>query len=207
MFDRSKYGRVLVPIVTPFATDESVDHAKLKGLANYLVDKNLADSLILGGSNGEFFTETFAERVAVFETVKDAVGARIPLLPHVGCPSTSETIALAKEAMGFGFDSAMVVAPYYTRPTAHELYAHYARIAEAVPALNIMIYNIPTFAGVNVDPETTGRLAAKYPNIVAIKEEAEHNPKQTTRFLDATPESFVIYNGNNTMILEAYSQG
>jgi 4-hydroxy-tetrahydrodipicolinate synthase len=207
MYDRSKYGRVLVPIVTPFAADESIDHGRLAALANYLVDRNLADSLILTGSNGEFFSETFAERVAIFATLKEAVGARIPLIPHVGCVSTRETIELAREAVGFGFDAAMIVTPYYTRPTAPELYAHYAAVAEAVPALDIIIYNIPTFAGVNVDPETMGRLAHKYPNIVAMKEEAEHNPKQITRFIAATPDDFVIYNGNNTMILEAYSQG
>ena len=117
-----------------------------------------------------------------------------------------ETIALARKAADIGMDTVMIVAPYYTRPAQQELYAHYAEIAEAVPATNIMVYNIPIFTGVNVDPATLGRLA-RYPNIVAVKEEAELNPKQITGFLNATPETFIIYNGDDTMILEAYAQG
>jgi 4-hydroxy-tetrahydrodipicolinate synthase len=72
--------------------------------------------------------------------------------------------------------------------------------------VNIMLYNIPIFTGVNLDPATVGRLA-ELPNIVAIKEEAELNPKQITAFLNATPEHFIVYNGDDTMILEAYAQG
>ena len=100
----------------------------------------------------------------------------------------------------------MIVAPYYTKPSQQELYAHYMKIAEALPSLNIMLYNIPIFTGVNLDPETVGKLA-QVKNIVAIKEEAELNPKQITGFLNATPEDFIIYNGDDTMILEAYAQG
>jgi 4-hydroxy-tetrahydrodipicolinate synthase len=206
MFDKTKYGRILVPILTPFAADQSVDHAALKGLATYLVDNKMADSLVLSGTTGEFHTQLFAERVAIFETVKAAVGGRVPLVAGVGCASTMETIALAKKALEMGFETAMVVAPYYTKPAQQELYAHYAEVAQAVPALNIMVYNIPIFTGVNVDPATLGALA-KFPNIVAVKEEAELNPKQITGFLNATPESFIIYNGDDTMILEAYAQG
>jgi 4-hydroxy-tetrahydrodipicolinate synthase len=206
MFDKTKYGRILVPILTPYAADQSVDHVALKHLATYLIDNRMADSLVLSGTTGEFHTQVFAERVAIFETVKAAVGGRVPLVAGVGCTSTMETIALAKKAQEIGIDTVMVVAPYYTKPAQQELYAHYAEIAEAVPSLNIMVYNIPIFTGVNVDPATLGALA-KFANIVAVKEEAELNPKQITGFLNATPESFIIYNGDDTMILEAYAQG
>lgn len=206
MFDKEKYGCILVPVVTPYAEDQSVDHVKLAALAEHLVAKGLADTLILSGTTGEFHTQTFAERVAIFETVVKAVGGRIPLIAGVGCTSTIETIALAKEAERIGFDTVMVVAPYYTKPAQQELEAHYREIAAAVPNLSIMLYNIPIFTGVNLDPATVGRLA-QIDNIVAIKEEAELNPKQITAFLNATPEDFIIYNGDDTMILEAYAQG
>ncbi|MDR3437847.1 4-hydroxy-tetrahydrodipicolinate synthase [Telmatospirillum sp.] len=207
MFDKTKYGRILVPMLTPFAADQSVDLAKCKSLATYLVEKNMADTLILSGTTGEFHTQTFAERVSVFEAVKQAVGGKIPLIAGVGCPSTMETIALAKKAQALGFETVMIVAPYYTKPAQQELYAHYAEIAEAVPTLNLILYNIPIFTGVNLEPCTVGKLARKYANIVAIKEEAELNPKQMTAFLNATPENFIVYNGDDTMILEAYTQG
>jgi 4-hydroxy-tetrahydrodipicolinate synthase len=206
MLDKDKFGPIHVPIVTPFATDQSVDHAKLKHLAMFLVEKKMADTLILSGTTGEFHTQTFDERVAIFETVTDAVGGQIPLVAGVGCASTIETIALAKKAEGLGFKTVMIVAPYYTKPTQQELYAHYVEVAEAVPALNIMLYNIPIFTGVNLDPATVGRLSRLH-NIVAIKEEAELNPKQITAFLNATPEDFIVYNGDDTMILESYAQG
>ncbi len=206
MFDKAKYGRILVPILTPYAADQSVDHTALKKLAVHLVDNKLCDSLVLSGTTGEFHTQRFEERVAIFESVKAAVAGRVPLIAGVGSASTIETAALAKKAVEMGFDTAMVVAPYYTKPTQRELYAHYTEIARAVPTLNIMVYNIPIFTGVNVDPATLGALAT-LPNIVAVKEEAELNPKQITGFLNATPESFIIYNGDDTMILEAYAQG
>ena len=206
MFDKAKYGRILVPILTPYAADQSVDHVALKGLATYLLDNKMADSLILSGTTGEFHTQLFAERVAIFETVKKAVGDRTQMIAGVGCTSTMETIALAKKALEMGFETAMIVAPYYTKPAQQELYAHYAEIAQAVPALDILVYNIPIFTGVNINPATLGALA-KFPNVVGVKEEAELNPKQITGFLNATPESFIIYNGDDTMILEAYAQG
>ena len=206
MFNKDTYGRILIPIVTPYAADQSVDHGKLAALAQYLVDKKRADTVILSGTTGEFHTQTFEERVAIFRTVKAAVGGKIPMIAGVGCAATPETIRLAKEAEGLGFETVMVVAPYYTKPAQQELYGHFEAIAKAMPKLNIMLYNIPIFTGVNLDPATVGRLAA-FDNIVAIKEEAELNPKQMTAFLNATPEDFIVYNGDDTMVLEAYAQG
>jgi 4-hydroxy-tetrahydrodipicolinate synthase len=99
----------------------------------------------------------------------------------------------------------MVVAPYYTKPNQEQLYNHYQKVAEAVN-VDILVYNIPIFTGVNVNPETLAELA-KIKNIVGVKEEAELNAKQITAFLNATPEDFIIYNGDDTMVIEAYAQG
>jgi 4-hydroxy-tetrahydrodipicolinate synthase len=99
----------------------------------------------------------------------------------------------------------MIVAPYYTKPTQEELYAHFAEVADKVDA-ELMVYNIPIFTGVNVDPSTLGRLS-RIENIVAVKEEAELNPKQTTEYLLSTPDEFIVYCGDDTMISEAFIQG
>lgn len=192
-------------MVTPFKEDQSVDYEKAKQLARYLVEKKKGDCLILSGTTGEFHTMTFDERVKLFEVVKEAVGAHIPLMAGVGCASTIETIRLAKKAEELGFELVMIVAPYYARPNQEELYVHYRKVAEAV-GVKILLYNIPIFTGVNIEPETVAKLA-EIPNIVGIKEEAELNPKQVTRYLNATPEDFIVYNGDDTMILEAYAQG
>jgi len=205
-FNKDTYGKILIPMVTPFAENQSVDFAKAKKLAQFLVDKKKGDTLILSGTTGEFHTQSFDERVQLFEVVKKAVGGKIPLIAGIGCTSTIETIALGKKAQALGFETVMIVAPYYTKPSQRELYAHYVKIAAALPSLNILLYNIPIFTGVNLNPEMVGKLA-RIKNIVAIKEEAELNPKQITAFLNATPENFIIYNGDDTMILEAYAQG
>ena len=206
VFKKETYGKILIPMVTPFAEDQSVDYAKAKKLAQYLVDNKKGDTLILSGTTGEFHTQSFDERVKLFEAVKGAVGGKIPLIAGIGCTSTIETIGLGKKAISLGFETVMIVSPYYTKPSQQELYAHFMKVAEALPSLNIMLYNIPIFTGVNLDPEMVGKLA-QIENIVAIKEEAELNPKQITGFLNATPEDFIIYNGDDTMILEAYAQG
>jgi 4-hydroxy-tetrahydrodipicolinate synthase len=205
MFNKDKYGKILVPMVTPFKEDQSVDYEAAVSIAQKLVNDKLADSIILTGTTGEFFTMTFEERVEMFRVIKEAVGAQIPLIAGTGCASTPETIALSKKAEELGYELIMVVAPYYTKPNQEQLYNHYKRVAEAVN-VDILVYNIPIFTGVNVNPETLTELA-KIKNIVGVKEEAELNAKQITAFLNATPEDFIIYNGDDTMVIEAYAQG
>jgi 4-hydroxy-tetrahydrodipicolinate synthase len=205
MFNKDKYGKILVPMVTPFKEDQSVDYEAAVSIAQKLVNDKLADSLILTGTTGEFFTMTFDERVEMFRVIKEAVGAQIPLIAGTGCASTVETIALSKKVEELGYELIMVVAPYYTKPNQEQLYNHYKKVAEAIN-VDLLVYNIPIFTGVNVNPETLTELA-KIPNIVGVKEEAELNAKQITAFLNATPEDFIIYNGDDTMVIEAYAQG
>ena len=202
---KQKYGKILVPLVTPFREDQSIDYDAAVSIAHRLVDTNMADSIILSGTTGEFFTQSFDERVKLFQVIKEAVGSKIPLIAGTGAASTKEAVELTKKAAELGFELVMVVAPYYTKPNQEELYNHFATVAKAAD-VSIMLYNIPIFTGVNVDPVTVGRLA-EIPNIVGIKEEAELNPKQMTAFLNATPEDFIVYNGDDTMVLEAYVQG
>lgn len=205
MFDKEKYGKILTPLVTPFKEDQSVDYAAAVSIAEKLIVDQQADSIILTGTTGEFFTMSFEERVKLFKVIKDAVGNKIPLMAGVGCASTIETMALAKKAEELGFEIMMVVSPYYTKPTQKELYNHFEKVAESVN-IQMMLYNIPIFTGVNINPETVAELS-EIENIIAVKEEAELNPKQMTEFINATPDNFIIYCGDDPMILEAFAQG
>ena len=205
MFDKEKYGKILTPLVTPFKEDQSVDYEAAVSIAEKLIADQQADSIILSGTTGEFFTMSFEERVKLFKVIKDAVGNKIPLMAGVGCASTIETIALAKKAAEIGFEIMMVVSPYYAKPTQKELYNHFKKVAESVN-IPMMLHNIPIFTGVNINHETVAQLS-KIENIIAIKEEAELNPKQMTEFINITPEDFIIYCGDDTMILEAFAQG
>jgi len=205
MFNKEKYGKILTPMVTPFKEDQSVDYEATASIAKKLVEDNMADTIVVSGTTGEFFTMSFEERVKLFKVIKEAIGDKIPLIAGVGCASTIETMALAKKAEELGFESVMVVSPYYTKPSQNQLYLHFKTVAESVN-INIMVYNIPIFAGVNVNPETLAKLA-EIENIVAVKEEAELNPKQMTDFINSTPDDFIVYCGDDTMVLEAYAQG
>jgi len=205
MFDKEKYGKILVPMVTPFKEDQSVDYEAAVSIAEKLIEDNKADSIILSGTTGEFFTMSFEERVELFKVIKEDVGDKIPLIAGVGSVSTIETIALAKKAEELGYTTAMIVSPYYAKPTQNELYNHFKKVAESVH-IQLMLYNIPIFTGVNIDPETVVKLS-QIENIIAIKEEAELNPKQMTEFINITSDDFIIYCGDDTMVLEAFAQG
>lgn len=205
MFNKDHYGKILIPMITPFKKDQSVDYEAAASVAEKLIEEKKADSLILTGTTGEFFSMNFDERARIFEVVKNAVGDKIPLIAGTAVVSTIETIALSKKAEELGYDLVMVVSPYYTRPSQKELYNHFKKIAEEIE-IDLILYNIPLFTGVNINPETAAELA-KIPNIVGIKEEAEINPKQITEFINITPEDFIIYCGDDAMILEAFAEG
>jgi len=205
MFDKEKYGKILTPLVTPFKEGQSVDYEAAVSIAEKLIEDNKADSIILSGTTGEFFTMSFEERVKLFKVIKDAVGNKIPLMAGVGCASTIETMDLAKKAEELGFEIMMVVSPYYTKPTQKELYNHFKKVAESVN-IQMVLYNIPIFTGVNINPETVAKLS-EIENIIAVKEEAELNPKQISEFINITPDDFIIYCGDDSMILEAFTQG
>lgn len=205
MFDKEKYGKILVPMVTPFKEDQSVDYESAVQIAEKLIKDHLADSLIISGTTGEFFSMNVEERVQLFQTIKDAVGTKIPLIAGTACISTIETIQLTRIVEKIGYETVMIASPYYTKPNQGELFNHFKSVANAT-SMNITLYNIPIFTGVNLNPETVARLS-EIRNIVAIKEEAELNPKQITEFVNNTPDDFVIYCGDDTMIIESYAQG
>jgi 4-hydroxy-tetrahydrodipicolinate synthase len=205
MFNKDKYGKILVPMITPFKQDQGVDYDAAVSVAEKLVDEKKADSLILTGTTGEFFTMTSDERAKVFEVVKEAVGDKIPLVAGTGCASTPETVLLSKKAEDLGYELVMVLSPYYTKPSQTELRNHFKTVAASIK-IDMIMYNIPIFCGVNINPEIVAELAG-IDNIVGIKEEAELNPKQMTDYINVTPEDFIIYCGDDVMILEAFAQG
>jgi 4-hydroxy-tetrahydrodipicolinate synthase len=99
----------------------------------------------------------------------------------------------------------MVLSPYYTKPSQAELCNHFKKVAEAID-IDMIMYNIPIFTGVNITPDMVAELS-KIPNIVGIKEEAELHPKQMTEYMNKTSDDFVIYCGDDVMVLEAFAQG
>ena len=203
-----KYGKILLPLITPYDAAEEVDYEKYAELINYVIDNDVCDSLIVTGTTGEASLLTFDERVKLMETAVKAAAGRKPVIAGTGCASTKETIALTKKAEELGIELALIVCPFYNKPTQEGIYRHFKAIAESVK-IDILLYNIPIFVGVNLEPETVGRLAA-ISNIVGIKDEAGINPTQITDFFLATAEAdpdFAIYNGDDVMLLPTIVQG
>ena len=146
----SPFGRVLCAMITPFTAEGTLDRAGAQELAAHLVAEG-CDGLVLNGTTGESPTTTDGEKAELITAVREAVGARIPLIAGVG-----------------GADAVLVVAPYYSRPPQEAVAAHFRAVADA-SGLPVLLYDIPGRTGTRIDPETILRLAG-HPRIVGVKD-------------------------------------
>jgi 4-hydroxy-tetrahydrodipicolinate synthase len=158
----------LVAIVTPFKNGQ-VDEQALGDLIEFQIT-NGTDGIVPCGTSGESATLTYEEHDRVIEFTVEATRRRVPVIAGTGSNSTDEAITLTKHAKQAGADGALLICPYYNKPTQEGLYRHYKAIAEAVD-LPLVVYNIPSRTSVNIQPTTIARLSSIH-NIVAIKEGA-----------------------------------
>ncbi|TGZ18815.1 4-hydroxy-tetrahydrodipicolinate synthase 1 [Streptomyces sp. S816] len=163
----SPFGRVLCAMITPFTAAGALDRAGAQELAAHLVAEG-CDGLVLNGTTGESPTTTDGEKAELITAVREAVGARIPLIAGVGTADTRHTTELALAAEKAGADAVLVVAPYYSRPPQEAVAAHFRTVADA-SGLPVLLYDIPGRTGTRIDPETILRLA-DHPRIVGVKD-------------------------------------
>lgn len=156
----------IVALVTPFE-DGGVDYNKLQELVEYHID-NGTNGIVPCGTTGESPTLSHEEHELVVKTVIDKVNGKIPVIAGTGSNSTSETLTLTRHAEKAGADGALIITPYYNKPTQNGLYAHYKAITDATD-IPVVIYNVPSRTGVSITPETVARLSA-LETIVGIKE-------------------------------------
>jgi 4-hydroxy-tetrahydrodipicolinate synthase len=159
----------ITPLVTPFAADGALDLEAVASLIDWQLTQG-THGISVGGSTGEPTSQTIDERIAVMRAAAQAIDDRVPFLPGTGSARLDETYALCEEAQRLGAAAALVVTPYYARPTQRGLFDWYARVAQAFPDLPILVYNVPIRAAVDITPATVGRLRRAHPNIVGIKE-------------------------------------
>jgi 4-hydroxy-tetrahydrodipicolinate synthase len=191
-------------LVTPFLDDGALDEAALIGLVNWQVESGI-DFLIPCGTTGEASTLSEAEHVRVVEIVVSAVAGRVPI--YAGCThnATSEAVARAKRlAKVAGLSGLLTANPYYNRPGQEGQYQHFRAIAEAVD-LPILLYNIPSRTGVNLDAATALRLA-EITNIIGIKE-SSGNIAQITELIVNAPRGFVVFAGDDGVALDVIGLG
>ena len=182
----------IVAIATPFKKGK-VDEEALRGLIEFQI-KNGTDGIVPCGTTGESPVLTHKEHDRVIEITVAAVKKRVPVIAGTGSNSTDECIRLTRHAYEVGADGALIVAPYYNRPTQEGLYQHYKLIAEKVP-IPIIVYNIPSRTGVNITPETMAKLS-KIKNIVGVKE-AAGSLQQMQEMITACGPDFSVLSGDD----------
>jgi 4-hydroxy-tetrahydrodipicolinate synthase len=192
----------IVAIVTPFKKGK-VDEAALRKLIEFQI-KNGTDGIVPCGTTGESSTLSHEEHDRVIEIAIDAVNKRVPVIAGTGSNSTAEAIRLTRHACKAGADGALMVAPYYNRPTQEGLYHHYKAVAEAVP-IPIIVYNIPGRTGVNINPDTLARLS-RIKNIVGVKE-ASGSIKQMSDVISLCGPNFDVLSGDDLFTLPLMAMG
>lgn len=197
------WGRLLTAIVTPFETSGGVNYPEMARIANHLADTGTT-GVVVCGTTGESPTLTHEEKLGCFRTVQEAVGARVAVVAGTGTNNTEESIGLTREAEAMGLDGAMLVSPYYNKPTQEGLYQHFKAVAEKTN-LPVLIYNIAGRTAVNLETLTLRRLA-DIPSIVAVKE-ASGNLNQITEVCEQMPEVFRVYSGDDALTLPILAVG
>jgi 4-hydroxy-tetrahydrodipicolinate synthase len=182
----------IVAIVTPFRND-AIDEEKLRELVEFQI-ANGTDGIVPCGTTGEASTLDYEEHDRVIEIVVQQANKRVPVIAGTGSNSTKEAIEMTAHARKIGADGALLVTPYYNKPSQEGLYRHYRAVAEAVPLPQIL-YNVPGRTGVNLLPETVARLA-DISNIVAIKE-ATGSLQQASEVLALCGDKLDVLSGDD----------
>ena len=181
-------------LVTPMLEDSSVDYASLRKLIDWHIAEG-TDCIGVVGTTGESPTVNVEEHREIIRVSVEQAKGRVPIMAGCGANSTAEAIELAKFARSVGADCQLQVVPYYNKPTQEGLYQHFKAIAEAVPDLPVILYNVPGRSVADMLHETVLRLA-QVPGIVGIKE-ATGNIERAQWLIRDLPKEFAVYSGDD----------
>jgi 4-hydroxy-tetrahydrodipicolinate synthase len=199
-----KFRGTATALVTPFKLDGSLDEAALRRLVDFQI-KGGIDALVPVGTTGENPTLNAEEQARVIETVIDQTRGRVMVFAGAGSNSTREAIEKARFAKSAGADAALVVGPYYNKPTQEGYFQHYRAIGEAVD-IPIIVYNVPGRTGGNIEAATVLRMAREIPNVVMVKE-ASGNMAQIMEIARHKPKHFSLVSGDDAFTLPLMSVG
>lgn len=198
------FGRLVTAMVTPFDQNLQIDWEQLQRLMDYLIEEQHNDSLVICGTTGESPTLTEEEKIKLFEFAVEYAKGRCNIIAGTGSNDTAHTIHLTQAAEKIGVDGILLVVPYYNRPSQEGLYQHFKAIAEAT-RLPIMLYNIPSRTGSNLETSTTIKLS-QIPNIVATKESVS-DFDHISQLVYQTGNDFKVYSGDDALTLPMLSIG
>ncbi|MCA9399860.1 MAG: 4-hydroxy-tetrahydrodipicolinate synthase [Candidatus Omnitrophica bacterium] len=193
----------IVALVTPF-TKTGIDEAKIKELVNFQIE-NGTNGIVPCGTTGESPTLSHVEHHRVVEVTVEAVNKRVPVIAGTGSNSTAEAVEFTQHAAKVGADGALVVTPYYNKPTQKGLYLHFKAVADSCD-IPIILYNIEGRTARNIETETVARLAADCKNIVGVKE-ASGSLQQMEDVHKACGDDFLILSGDDALTLPMMDRG
>lgn len=193
----------IVAIVTPFDREGNFDEETFRQLIEFQIE-NGTDAIVPCGSTGEAATLDHRGHTEVIRACVEQVKKRVPILAGTGSNSTSEAIELTRSAKEAGADGALLITPYYNKPSQEGLYQHFKTVAEQV-ALPQMLYNVPGRTGINLAVNTTVRLA-ELPNVIGLKD-ASGGVNQAGEILARTGEEFAILSGDDALTLPFMAVG
>ena len=193
-----------VAIVTPMHDNGEVNYESFGKLIEFQIE-NGTDAIIVCGTTGESSTLTHEEHLDVIRYCIKAVNGRVPVVAGTGSNCTQTAVYLSREAEEAGADGLLLVSPYYNKATQNGLYAHFKAVADSVN-LPVLLYNVPSRTGCNIQPETILRLCSEVENIVGVKE-ASGNISQIARLAALAEGCVDIYSGNDDQIVPIMSLG
>lgn len=186
-----------VALATPFKTDFSIDFDALEHLIDYQIE-NGADYLVVLATTSEAVTLTCPERHAVARFVAEKAAGRVPLIMGMSNNCTAELVRHIPEVDFTGYSAILSVVPYYNKPSQEGIYRHFKAIAETSP-LPLVLYNVPSRTGKNMEAETTLRLAREFPGKIAGIKEASGNLEQALAIITCKPDGFSVVSGDDAL--------
>jgi len=193
----------LPAIITPFKKDGKIDEEALRALIHFCIEEKV-DGIVPCGTTGESATLTHEEHKEVVRITVQAVNRRIPVLAGRGSNSTAETIELTRAAKKAGADGALLISPYYNKPTQEGIYQHYKKVAQET-SFPLILYNVPGRTALNILPETVARLSG-IREITGIKE-ASADLRQISKIIELCREDFVVLSGDDFTALPTLDIG
>ncbi len=199
-----RFRGVFVALVTPMTGDQEVDDRALTAFTDHLIAEGRVHGLAPLGSTGEYYALSAEERRRVLRTVLDTAAGRVPVVAGANAGSTREVVRFCREAEQLGAAGVLLAAPYYSLPTADELFAHFRAVNDAI-GIPIMLYNYPGRTGVDLTPDLIVRLA-ELEQVQYVKE-SSGDATRTTEILRRCGERLTVFCGCDTLALESFAAG
>lgn len=195
----------LAAMFTPFTVTGDVDHTSLRNMVQWQIASG-SSGITIGGSTGEPSAQSVEERAAAIRVTAETIGDRVPFMAGTGTAKLAETLELTQAAVDAGADAAMIITPYYSRPTQEALYQWYATICREFPDMPLVAYNVPSRTAVDLAPETVARLFKDFDNFVGIKETTK-DFEHFSRVMHLAGKELLVWSGIELLCLPLMAIG